>query len=343
MDFEPTEERRMLADTLARTLADRLTAEHRARIAYAEPWHDPELWDDLAELGLFYALAPEAAGGMGGAGFDIATVFEEIGRGLCPEPVLGAAMAVPLLSEAGADLEALITGAARYAVCTEPGAVRLEGDRLTGRAEVVYGGAAADRLLVAATREGRTALFEVAAKDAEVQGFAMIDGGGAATIRFDGSPATCLIADAGAALDRALDTGRLALAAEAVGAMDQVFKATLDYLKTRKQFGTAIGSFQAVQHRMVDVSVEIEQARSIVILAADRLGGPEGPRAVAMAKSLVGRIAQMVAEEAIQLHGGIAMTWEYPVSHYAKRLVMIDHQLGDTDTHKARVMADLST
>ena len=354
MNFEMTDDRRMLADTLRRFLADRYDAEHRARVAYAAPWHDPDRWAELSELGVLYALAPEEAGGFGGAGFDIAAVFEELGRGLCPEPVLPALLAARLLGAAGHELEPVLTGATRHAVALseldapwDPDEIATEatrdgeGWRLSGRKSVVLGGQAAQVLLVAARAEGRLALFRVAAGDAQVTPYGLIDGGGAAELFLDATPAEMLLDDAGRAIEAALDAGRLALCAEAVGAADAVFDTTLDYLKTRKQFGRAIGSFQVLQHRMVDLKTEIEQARSITILAAAKLDGPEGPRTVAMAKSLVGRVVRLVAEEAIQLHGGIAMTWEYPVAHQAKRLVMIDAQLGDTDFHLNRVMAGL--
>lgn len=117
--------------------------------------------------------------------------------------------------------------------------------------------------------------------------------------------------------------------------MEALIELTLDYLKTRKQFGVEIGKFQALQHRMVDLTIELEQARSITILAAAEMT----PRTASMAKNLIGRAGKLIAEEAIQMHGGIAMTWEYPASHYAKRLTMIDAQLGDTDEHLERVIA----
>ena len=144
-----------------------------------------------------------------------------------------------------------------------------------------------------------------------------------------------------ASLERAVGRGILALCAEAVGAMDMAKAATLDYLRTRKQFGVAIGSFQALQHRMADMALEIEQARSSVINAAAALDGERltRERALSAAKFSIGRIATLVAEECIQLHGGIGMTWELPLSHYAKRLIMIDHQLGDEDHHLQRYMA----
>ena len=352
MNFETTDDRRMLADTLGRWLRDRYDAETRTKFAYAAPYHDPGRWGELAELGILYALVPEDRGGYGGGGFDLSTVFQALGQAICPEPVLGQAMAARLICRTDEDLDPLMTGAVRYAVAVgeldapyDRDAVATEavpdgnGWRLSGRKSVIYGGQAADRFLVVARHGGALALFEVEADAAEVTGYGLIDGGGAAELFLDRTPGRLLLEDAGDAVDEALDAGALALAAEAVGAAERTFEITLDYLKTRKQFGVAIGSFQALQHRMVDVRIEIEQARSIVILAASRFDGPDRARTVSMAKSLVGRTAKLVAEEAIQLHGGIAMTWEYPVSHYAKRLTMLDAQLGDTDWHLERVMA----
>jgi hypothetical protein len=142
-------------------------------------------------------------------------------------------------------------------------------------------------------------------------------------------------------LEYAIGCGVLALCSEAVGAMDVAKDYTLDYLRTRKQFGVPIGSFQALQHRMADLLLEIEQARSAVINAAAALDAERKvrERAVSAAKYSIGRIGARVAEECIQLHGGIGMTWELPLAHYAKRLVMIDHQLGDEDHHLERFVA----
>jgi alkylation response protein AidB-like acyl-CoA dehydrogenase len=118
---------------------------------------------------------------------------------------------------------------------------------------------------------------------------------------------------------------------------------TVDYLKQRKQFGRPIGTFQVLQHRAVDMLTEIEQARSITIKAAAELDGPDAARYASMAKNMIGRAGRLIAEEAIQMHGGIAMTWEYPISHYAKRLIMLDAQLGDTDYHLAQTMTALAS
>ena len=344
MNFDLTEDRQMLADTLRRYLADTCAIETRNRIAYSAPFHSAKCWSEMAELGIPGALVAEEHGGYGGTGFDIAVVFEELGRALCPEPLLGTLLASRLLAAAGKDQQGLIDGSVRYAVAIseldEPydpafmtaSATKVgEGFTLEGRKTAVYGGHVADVLLVAAIQEGRPAVFSVEAGKAAVTGYGMIDGGGAAEVVLDATPATLLIGQAEAALDDMLSAGRLALCAEAVGAMDCANAILLDYLRTRKQFGVAIGKFQTLQHRAVDLLAEIEQARSITISLAASLGTGEAKQRSVMAKSLIGRAARLAAEETIQMQGGIAMTWEYAASHYAKRLVMIDHQLGDTD------------
>ena len=325
----------MLAETLTRYLADHYPIGHRNAVAYADPWHDPSKWAELADLGLLQALVPEALGGFGGAGFDITTVFEALGAALCPEPVLAALCAVRLLGAIGGDLDPLMSGQTRYAVAFD-GDVRADGDALSGRKSVVYGGASADRILVVCNAGG---IFELTAEAVERSPYGMIDGGNAAELFLDNTPGLRLASDAFDIVQDAKDAAALALCAEALGAMDVSLAMLKDYLGTRQQFGRVIGSFQAIQHRLVDLLGEIEQARSITILAASRMDSAEQSRTVSMAKSLVGRVAQKVAEELIQLHGGIAMTWEHPASHYAKRLVMIDHQFGDTDHHLGRVMA----
>ncbi|GAB5446807.1 acyl-CoA dehydrogenase family protein [Gymnodinialimonas sp.] len=345
MNFEQSDDRRMLSETLRRYLADNYAMEHRNAVAYEAPFHAPQKWQELTDLGLFYALVSEDAGGMGGHGFDIVTVFEELGRALCPEPVLGQLLAASLLDDA----EGLMAGT-RYALAVSetdaPYDVRdvafaAVGGKITGRKSVVYGAPSAEVLLVAARQEDTVALFEVAAKDAEITGYGMIDGGPAGEVFFDNTPAHLLMENAEEAIQTALDRGALALCAEALGAMDVVQNMLVDYLKTRKQFGQPLGAFQALQHRAIDLAIEIEQARSIVILAASADGTESFAKRAAQAKHLVGKIARQVSEEAIQMHGGIGITWEFPLSHYAKRLVMIDHQLGDSDWHLERLMAGL--
>ncbi|ABI66816.1 acyl-CoA dehydrogenase domain protein [Maricaulis maris MCS10] len=354
MDFTPTEDRRMIGDSLRRYLAEQYPIEHRNKVAYEGVFHDPAKWAELAELGILGALVTEDDGGFGGAGFDITTVFEEMGRAICAEPMLGNLMALRLYAALGESerVEAIIAGAERAAFGFDESdaygdldeiTTTADGDTLTGRKTVVYGGNSADFLLIAAkSASGALGLYEVAASDAEVLPYAMIDGAGAAEIILDKAKARCLAEDARAAIEAALDAGRVALCAEAVGAMDVLKVMTKDYLMQRQQFGRPIALFQALQHRLVDFSIEIEQARSITIHAAARLDSEDAKAralAVAQAKNLIGRASKLVAEEAVQMHGGIGMTWEYAGSHYAKRLIMIDHQLGDTEDQLRTAMA----
>lgn len=340
MDFRLSDDRRMLQESLDRFLRDRYDWERRNRVAYDPPYHDPQAWSELAEMGVPGMLVPETAGGYGGAGFDITTVFESLGRALCPEPFLGVAMAGAVLTGDDPAAEGIVSGTTcpAFALWEEGGRLnsRVDGGRLTGRKSVIYGGPMADLFFVSATENGEAGLYAVQASDAQVTPYAVIEGGGAADAIFDAAPAR-RVADA-RGLARAERAGLLALSAEAVGVMDALVATTLDYLKTRKQFGVSIGSFQALQHRMVDMTIAAEQARSIVIRAADAFGTDRADRYASMAKNLIGREGQRIAEEAIQLHGGIAMTWEAAVSHHAKRLTMIDAQLGDRDTHLRRLM-----
>lgn len=350
MDFTQSEERRMVADGLTRLLAEQMPAERRRAVAYAAPWHDPALWDALSEMGAPAMLAPEGMGGFGGAGFDLAAVFEPVGQALCPEPLLGQAMALAALAACGAQDEDAVSGAKRLALAVQEPDVpygldglqtRAEGLRVNGRKSVVYGGHAVDAFLVAAQLDGRLALVEVAAAEAEIIPYGMVDGGGAAEVVLENAPARLIATDGVAALQAAEVAGIVALSWEAVGVADWLVVTTAEYLRTRKQFGRPIGQFQALQHRAVDMAVNARQMRSIAIRAAASMGTGAAGKHGAMAKSLIGRAGRNVAEEAIQLHGGIAMTWEADVSHYAKRLVMIDAQLGDADWHTEQLAAAL--
>lgn len=349
MNFDQTDDHRMLSDSLSRVLRDACTIEARNATAYTAPYHNPALWSQLTELGVLHALTDDAHGGFGGTGFDITTVFQALGAALCPEPVLPALMASRLLAHANEDQATLLSGVEHYAVAVgELDSWSLDeiettayNGTLTGRKSVVYGGQVADKILVAARNEAQLALYEIATADVEMTVYSMIDGGGAAEIFLNATPARLVLKDAEQALQDTLDAGALALSAEALGAMDVTLDTLIEYLKQRQQFGRSIGSNQVLQHRAVELATEIEQARSIVILAASRMGTDMRSRSVSMCKNLCGRVAIKVAEETIQMHGGIAMTWESPVSHYAKRLVMIDSQLGDSDHHIKRVMAAL--
>ncbi|MDD2546991.1 MAG: acyl-CoA dehydrogenase family protein [Burkholderiaceae bacterium] len=372
MHFEHTEDRRMLADTLNRFIAEQYGFDLRTKVAYGDTGFSPEIWSRLAEMGAIGALFPEADGGFGGSGFDVAVVFEALGRGLVVEPFLGALLVGRALGAVGtpaqkARIADLIDGSIVAALAhDEPDthyelarvatrAVRSgEGWTLTGAKAVVVQGEKADLLLVSARTSGEIdseagiSLFLVPADAAGLRrrGAPRIDGGRVAELSLDHVqlPADALLGAEGqgfATLELAVGWGLLALCAESLGAMDVAKNSTLEYLRTRKQFGVVIGSFQALQHRMAEVLLEIEQTRSAVINAAAAIEAERRTRerALSAAKVTVGRIGTLVAEESIQMHGGIGVTWELPLAHYAKRLVMIDHQLGDEDHHLARFAA----
>ena len=373
MNFTHTEDRRMLADALDRYVAEQYSIDTRHQISQSAQGYSPVQWAKFAELGVIGALFTEAQGGFGGDGFDIAVVFESLGRGLVVEPFLASAvLAGSALAHAGNDaqqalLAGLIDGShiatlaheeagghyALHRVSTR--AVR-DGDHyvIDGAKAVVALGDQAQTVVVSARSSGEVdsdegiSLFVVPADTAGVslRAYPNIDGTRAAEITFRHVhvPASALLGAEGqglATLEHAVGRGILALCAESLGAMEVANKQTIEYLQTRKQFGKAIGSFQALQHRMADVLLEIEQARSAVINAAAALQADRTTRerALSAAKYSIGRIGTLVAEECIQLHGGIGMTWELPMPHYAKRLVMIDHQLGDEDHHLARFIA----
>lgn len=366
MDFEHTEDRRMLADSLNRFLADKHPMEVRQAAAASETGCDAAIWKGLAELGVIGALIDEAHGGFGGGGFDIAVVFEALGRALVVEPVLATGiLGAGLIAELGDDaqrarLEDVVGSARKLALAHgEPEgryeaahvATRAENRRLTGRKAVALNAGTADALIVSArssgdvTDEAGLSLFLV---DPKTEGLTIrevpsVDGGRVADLILDGVSAEPLGPEGErlAALEKTLARATVALCAEALGAMETATAMTLDYARQRKQFGRPIATFQALQHRMVDMEVEIEQARSAVINAAGHLDADRRTREkqVSAAKNLIGRAGRHVAEEAIQIHGGIGMTWEYAVGHYAKRIVMIDHLLGDADHHLERFIA----
>jgi alkylation response protein AidB-like acyl-CoA dehydrogenase len=370
MNFEHTQERRMLADSLNRFIKEQYSFETRNRIAASAEGMSLDIWRQFAELGVIGALLRDDDGGFGGAGFDIAVVFEALGRGLVVEPLLGSAiLAGEAIAFAGNDdqkalLAGIIEGStiasfahdepdSHYELTQVQTTARRNADGwvLNGTKSVVLQGEAAALFVISARASGAIddeagiSLFLVP-KDTPglvLRGTPSIDGGRVAelvctdaTVGFD-----ALLGAEGKGyptLERAIGRGVLALCAEALGAMEAAKEATLDYLRTRKQFGSVIGSFQALQHRMVDLLLEIEQARSAVINAAAALDGERvsRERALSAAKMSIGRIGALVAEECIQLHGGIGMSWELPLAHYAKRLVLIDHQLGDQDHHLQR-------
>ncbi len=366
MNFELTEERQMLQDTLRRFLSDRYDAKTRQQIVASEAGLSREIWAELAELGIIGALFPEDQGGFGGTGFDIAVVFEELGRAGVVEPFVDTALlGGGLIAGTPPDLlEGVIAGTthlalahgeptSRYDLARVATTAEVQGDEvvLTGRKAVVQNAEAADYLIVSARESGAldepagVALFLVPRNSPGLTllGYPLTGGGRAAEVTLDAVrlPLTSRIGPAFPALETQIAAATVALCAEALGAMETAARLTIDYLGTRKQFGKPIGTFQALQHRLADMMVELEQARSITILAAGHLEAApdQRDRHVSAAKHLIGRVGRLIAEESIQMHGGIAMTEEYELAHIAKRLVMVDHRLGDTDHHLERFIA----
>ncbi|TMM51268.1 acyl-CoA dehydrogenase family protein [Sulfitobacter sabulilitoris] len=373
MNFDLTEERQMLQDSLRRFLRDRYTTPVRNEILESDSGMSAKIWEELAELGVIGALFTEEQGGFGGAGFDIAVVFEELGRAGVVEPFLDTAvLGGGLIAALGNDdqqahVEEVIGGAlhlafahgepaSRYDLNRVETTAKADGDSivLNGRKAVVVNAEAAGMLVVSARESGDAydtdgiSLFLVPAdaKGVSMQGYALLAGGRAAEVTLDDVtvPASARLGDAGKAFDaieERVAAANVAICAETLGAMETATHLTREYLGTRKQFGRPIGSFQALAHRMSDLLIEMEQARSSVILAAGHLADDRKSREsnVSAAKNLMGRTGRLVAEDSIQMHGGIAMTQEYELAHIAKRIVMADHRLGDTDHHLERFIA----
>jgi len=371
MNFMHSEDRRMLADTLGRHLDQHYTIDVRHRISGSPEGWSREQWLAMAELGIVGALFEERAGGFGGGGFDIAVVFEQLGKALVVEPFLGSLMAGQILTRTAlrSDLvRQIIAGETIVALaCEEPQsrydltsvttiARQTEGVwRLSGTKRVIPQIEASNHAIVSARLASGSAtgsaagnkdsvglfLIELGGSGTAVRGYKMVDGGRGGDLLLDAAAATLITDDALPLLETVHAAGIVALSWESIGVMDVIKKSTLDYLRTRRQFGIPIGRFQALQHRMVNVAIEIEQARSAAINAAAALDAPRAARerAISAAKFTVSRVGTLVAEEAIQLHGGIGMSWELPLAHYAKRALMIGHQLGDEDHHLARFMS----
>ena len=373
MNFQLTEERQMLQDTLRRFLGDRYDTKTRNVILESDTGLSGEIWAELAELGVVGALFTEDQGGYGGAGFDLAVVFEELGRAGVVEPFLDSAVLGGGLIAALGNAEQLkmvdqvIEGSLHLAFAHGEPASRYDlnrvettavttGDRivLNGRKAVVVNAEAAGFLIVSARESGDVSdeagisLFLVPG-DAEglvLMGYPMLSGGRAAEVMLNdvSLPQSARLGAAGAAYPAIVEraaAASVALASEALGAMETATELTREYLMTRKQFGRPIGTFQALQHRFADLLIELEQARSAVINAAGHLAEDAALRDIniSAARNLVGRAGRLVAEEAIQMHGGIAMTQEYELAHIAKRIIMTDHRFGDTDYHLERFIA----
>ena len=371
MDFNFKEEQQQFADALKRWIAKDYNFETRKKIIHSGSGVSDAAWATLVELGMTALPVPEEQGGFSGTAIDMFVVMQELGRGLVVEPYLATVLGAQFLKLGGGHeglLEQVASGELKLACAlgekqsrhdlsdiATTAAASGDGYVINGRKSVVIHGGQAGSLVVSARSSGAqrgtagVSLFVVPQDSAGVTvlDYRTLDGLRAADIAFDNVqlPASALVGQPGAGwdiLDAAADYGAGLLCAEALGAMEAIFAATLEYLKTRNQFGAPIGKFQALQHRMADMYIHLEQARSMALLAAVKLGSGdvhERRRVVSAAKFRVGQAARFVGQQAVQLHGGMGVTDELPASHHFKRLAMIELTLGDADHHLARFIA----
>ena len=373
MDFNYTEEQLALQDTLRRFIARDYPFEHRRALAKSADGFDRAAWKTFADFGILALPFDEEFGGLNGNAVDTMLVMEMLGRGLALEPYVSTVVLCGgLIRDAGsaAQKEALLPMIAggelmlalahheaggRYALdqvattATPAGS----GWKLDGAKVVALGAPSADRLIVSARDSKGVSLFLVDAKapGVSLRAYPTQDGARAADVKLSGVQigAEALIGTPGGALaiiERGVDYANAALCAEAVGIMSALNEVTLEYLKTRKQFGVPIGKFQALQHRMADMVIATEQARSMATLAAVRVDSAdtaERSRAVAAAKAYVTQSARLVGQQAVQLHGGMGVVDELNVGHYFKRLTIIGLTFGDADYHLGRFSDTLLT
>ncbi|MFB8278556.1 acyl-CoA dehydrogenase family protein [Nocardia colli] len=354
MDFDLTDEQEMLRDTVRDLLARNYDPETRLKVTDTELGWSREVWQQLAELGVLGLTFTEEDGGVGAGPVESMVVLHEVGRRLAPEPILDAVL-VPgaLIAAAGSAeqrqrvLPEVAAGTKLLAFAhAEPG-VRWpstelattavpQGDSyvLTGIKNPVAHGDCADELVVSAQLPGGgTGLFLLGAEATGVtrKSYRTVDGQRGAQLEFEQAPAELLggDGDAAAAIESALVLAQASLCAESIGAMEEALRLTTDYLKQRKQFGVTLSKFQALTHRAADMYVSLELARSMSLYATAAVAdGASDPHVASRARLQVGRSARHIGQEAIQMHGGIGVTAEYPVGHYVARLTAIERTLG---------------
>lgn len=370
MDFNLTKEQELLRDGLGKFLSSRYTLESSRAAAKTGIGWQPEIWRAFAEeLGILGATLPEDAGGTGGGPVETMVIAEALGHALVVEPFVDTVVvAGGLLHRAGARnlLEQVVAGAAVVALAATEATsgenwrdvattARRDGDQwvLNGAKVMVLNAPLATHLLITARTSGDRAdadgisLFVIqtdqVASGFAAHGYRTVDDRQAADLDFTDLrlPADALLGAEGqawASLERARDEGAAAVCAEAVGGMRKVLADTVEYCKQRQQFGQPIGRFQALQHRMVDMHMEVEQAAAAVYLAVLNLESAPAIRAkaVSAAKATIGRAARFVGQNAVQLHGGMGMTEELAIGHYFKRLTAVQYEFGTTDSHVSR-------
>jgi len=353
MNFDYNEEQQLLADSVRRFLAKDYEFEARRKILASEQGWSGKVWATFAEMGLTGLPFPAEHGGFGGGAIDLMGVMEAFGEALVVEPYLPTVMAGRIVARsplAGAILPAVIEGkmklafahaekGSRYDLASVKTSAKRSGDGwvLEGEKAAVVGAPMADKLVVSARTDEGISLF--LADRPEAEAFATLDGMRAADVVFRQAKAEKL--EGGLELvEEAGDFAAALACAEAVGAMKFACDSTLEYLKTRKQFGVPIGTFQALQHRMVDMVIAQEQARSMACLACSKVDQPqdlkERMRCVSAAKIKIADSARQVSQEAVQLHGGMGMSEELKISHTFRRLTVLAAQFGDADHHLAR-------
>ena len=375
MDFDLSEDQRLLQDSLTKLLADKYKFEDRKRYLKSATAWSQEMWEAYADLGLLGLPFAEEDGGFGAGPVEVMLMAEAMGSAITLEPWLATVVMGGGFIRHGASaaqraamVPKIATGKLKLAFgYTEPQSrhdlhdvattAKKDGAGwvLEGRKGVVLHGDVADHIIVTARIGGARRdksgigvfLVPANAKGVTRRGYPTTDSLRGAEITLDrvSLPAEALLGDAGnglALVDRVVDETIAALAGEAVGAMDALQKLTLDYLKTRKQFGRPIGTFQSLQHRAAEMMVSLEEARSMAMLAAMMAQEPdalERRRQMSAVKVQIGRSGKFIGQSAIQLHGGIAMTMEYLGGHYFKRLTTIDTMFGDADHHLTQLMA----
>jgi alkylation response protein AidB-like acyl-CoA dehydrogenase len=365
MDFEFTDDQLSLRDAVARWVDKGFSFERRHGIAK----HDGrtrEVYGELAELGLTGIAVSDAHGGMGFGPIEAMVVMEELGRGLVNAPYAAGALVAPtLLAAAPAALQSawlprIASGETLVVLAHQERASRYRLDQvattakragsgwqLNGHKSVVPAADEADAFVVPGRTDGKgIALFlvEKGAKGAQIQGYATQDGARAGELKLTDTPATLIQEDGLATLEGAVDVGIAAACAEGVGVMEKLVALTVEYMNTRKQFGTTLATFQALRHRIADVKMQLELGRSMSYFASLKLGesAPARRRALSQAKVQLGQSMRFVGQQCTQLHGGIGVTDEYIGSHYFKRLTMLEMTFGDTMHHLGEVSARMT-
>jgi len=362
MNFDYNEEQQLLADSVRRFLAKDYDFEARRKIVASRDGWSPAVWAQLAEMGLTGLPFSPDYGGFGGGAVDLMAVMEAAGDALLVEPyVATVGLGAQFVARAGSEaqkkaiLPAVVEGKLRMAFAhTESGArynlARVEakatkaggGWEISGNKLVVLGAPAADKFVVSAKTGKGLSLFLVDSKNTKIKPYLTLDEQRAGDVSLSKAPGELLGTEGGAlpVIEEVVDFATALICAEAVGVMKFACDTTLEYLKTRKQFGVPIGTFQALQHRMVDMYIAQEQARSMACLACSKMDAPrdarDRARAVSAAKIKIADNARLVSQEAIQLHGGMGMSEELKVSHSFRRLTMIAQQFGDAEHHLAR-------